>query len=162
MNQWYVVKTKPKKEEEVERHLRRISADVFLPKIRALMRAKPLFPSYLFICGNLSNSSLYQLVKFTRGIHKILGDTEGPQPISESIIQTLRDKTRDGSLIEQELLFREGDRVRVKKGFLKDLSGIIEKNIPSSGRVKVLFKWLSGSARAAVKYTELEKLETVH
>lgn len=162
MNQWYVVKTKPKKEEEVGKRLQRVSSDVFLPKIRTLTSPKPLFPSYLFVQGDFDNPGLHRMIKFTRGIHQILGDCEGPQPISEGIIRTLRERTRDGSLIEQELLFKEGDLVRIKKGILKELAGIIEKNVPSSGRVKVLFRWLSGTARAVVKYTEIEKIETLH
>ena len=96
-------------------------------------------------------------MRFTRGVHKILGDGEGPQPISDLIVDTLRERTRDGMLIEQELLFKEGESVIVKRGILKDLLGIIEKNISDSGRVKVLFKWMNSSMRAVLRYVDLEK-----
>lgn len=118
---------------------------------------KPLFPSYVFVNTDLQDPQRNRLVRFTRGVSRILGDEEGPRPVSEGIIETLRERTRDGFLIEQELLYKEGDEVRVKKGILMDLIGIIEKNIPDSGRVKILFKWLNGPMRAVLKCSELEK-----
>ena len=69
----------------------------------------------------------------------------------------MRRQTENGSLIEQNLLYREGESVRVKKGILKDLIGIIEENMSDEGRVKILFKWLNNTMRACVKYTQLEK-----
>lgn len=157
MNHWYVIKTKPKKEETVVAQLQRASFEVFLPKMRAASYFKPLFPSYFFIYTSLEDPRTHRLIRFTRGVSKILGDMGGPQPISDLIIETLQERTKDSSLIEQELLFKEGEEITVKRGILKDLSGIIEKNISDSGRVKVLFKWLNGSMRAVLKYTDLEK-----
>lgn len=155
---WYVIKTKPKKEESAERQLAKANYEVFLPKIKGVVSHKPLFPSYLFIHTDFQNPDHFRLVRYTRGVSKVLSDTEGPQPVSDFIINTLRERTRDGSLIEQELLFKEGDEVSVKKGILKDLIGIIERNLSEIGRVKVLFKWLNGSVmRASLKYTELKK-----
>lgn len=163
---WYVIKTKPKKEESVSQRLQRASFEVFLPKLKFISHQKmatvnyllkPLFPSYLFIRANFKNPSIKRLVHFTRGVSRILGDKEGPQPVSKDIVELLQERTRDGSLIEQELLYKEGAIVRVKKGLLKDLVGIIEKNITDAGRVKILFKWLNGNMRAILRYSELEK-----
>jgi len=157
MDSWHVIKTKPKKEESVKSQLTKASFDIFLPKIKTFCSSKPLFPSYLFIRTNFEDAALHRLVRFTRGVSKILGDGEGPQPVSEVIINTLKERTSDGSLIEQNLLYKNGDSVLIKKGILKDLIGIIEKNMSDSGRVQVLFKWLSSQMRAILKYTDLEK-----
>lgn len=157
MNRWYVIKTKPKKETDVLNQLKRASYELFFPRMKGLTAPKPLFPSYLFIRTNFEDSSAFRMVSFTRGVNKILGGAEGPQSISDLIIETLKEKTRDGSLIEQELLFKEGDAVSIKRGLLKDLIGIIEKNMSESGRVRVLFKWLQGNMRAVLKYTDLAK-----
>lgn len=155
MNHWYVIKTKPKKETDVLAQLARASHELFLPQIRGLVKLKPLFPSYLFIRTNFED--IYRLVRFTRGVSKVLGTGEGPQPIPDLIVETLRERTKDGSLIEQDLLFKVGDEVKVRRGILKDLVGMIEKNMPDTGRVKILFKWLNSTMRAVVKYTDLEK-----
>lgn len=166
MDQWYVIKTKPKKERSVVIQLQGASFEVLLPQIRALgshaadrpSSLKPLFPAYLFVKTDFNDPYLHRMVRYTRGVSRILGDDEGPVPISESIVETLRERTKDGSVIEQDLLFREGDEVTVKRGILKDLRGIIEKNLSETGRVGILFKWLNNSVRATLRYTELEKV----
>lgn len=165
MSHWYVIKTKPKKEKDVQNLLARASFETFLPTMKAVgvssenhSTLKPLFPSYLFIHTDFKDPYTHRMIRFTRGVSKILGDKEGPHTIAQEIVETLQKVTRDGSLIEQELLFQEGDKVRVKKGIMKDLLGIIEKNVPESGRVKILFKWISGSMRATLRYKDLEKM----
>ncbi len=169
MSYWYVIKTKPKQEERVKQQLQRVPFSVFLPKIRSFsarqtehvanpFTTKPLFPSYLFIQADLTLPKNHRLIHYTRGVSRILGDVEGPQPISEVVMSTLMEHTKDDGLLEQKLLYKDGDEVMVKKGILKDLIGIIEKNMPETGRVKVLFKWLQGSCRAVVKYRDLEKV----
>ena len=157
MNHWYVLKTKPKKERQVQERLKLAHFEVFLPLIKGFFSTKPLFPSYLFVKTNFHDPLSWRKVCFTRGTSKILGDGDGPLPISDFIVETLRESSANGLLTEQNLLFKVGDTVRVKKGILKDLIGIVEKNASDAGRIKILFKWLSGSMRAVLKYTELEK-----
>ncbi len=156
MNHWYIIRTKVKKEKDVLTQLIKVPFEVFLPLMKGVSSNKPLFPSYMFIRTNFEDPRNYQMVRYTRGVNKILGNGEKPQAISDLIVETLKEKTRDGSLIEQVLLFREGKEIIVKKGILKDLKGIIEKNIPATGRVKILFKWLSSNMRATLKYTDLK------
>lgn len=158
MNRWYVVQTKPKKEESVARQLTGARYEVFFPKMRTGSSPKPLFPSYLFVSAGEENPWSFRLIRFTRGVRRLLGDGPSPHPISDEVVETLKGKTADGSLIEQELLFKEGDQVNVRKGILRDLVGIITKNVPADGRVKVLFKWMYGTLEAFLKYTELEKV----
>lgn len=155
---WYVVQTKPKREAEVAQKLNQANYELFYPKMRGISSFKPLFPSYLFIRNDFENPFVHRMVRFTRGVRRILGDDRGPVPISDMIVETLREQTRNGSLIEQDLIFKENDQVLVKKGILKDLIGIIEKNMSAAGRVKVLFKWMQGRMHAVMRYTELEKV----
>jgi transcriptional antiterminator RfaH len=158
MKSWFVLKTKPKKEERVLKLLKHASYELFLPKMRGIKGTKPLFPSYLFVKANLTNPYIHRKIRYTRGVNKILGSQDEPQPVSESMIETLRKQTLDGSIIEQELLFKPGDRALVKKGLLNDLIGIIEKNLCETGRVRILFKWLNKTVRATIPFTDLEKV----
>src|SRR3989338_1168927 len=112
MSRWYVVKTKPKKEDTVSGQLAGASFKVFLPKMLGDVSPKPLFPSYLFVHADFENPFIHRLVRYTRGVSHLLGDGEGPQPIDDLLVETIRERTRDGSLIEQELLLKEGDPVR--------------------------------------------------
>jgi transcription antitermination factor NusG len=160
MERWYVVKTKPKKEDDVAVILKQASFSVFHPRMKVVANSaqlKPLFPSYIFIHVNMKDPAIHRMIQFTRGVTKILGDLEGPQPVPSFIIETLKERAKDGSIIEQELLLKEGDEVKVKKGILKDLIGMIEKNMTEDGRVRILFKWIAGTMRATLKYRDLEK-----
>lgn len=158
MKRWYILQTKPKKEGAVQLLLTGARYELFFPLMRGFDRIKPLFPSYLFIRANFGDPYEHHLVRYTRGVNRILGDGVGPRPIADDIVNVLMDKTGNGSLIEQTLLFKEGDTVTVRRGLLKDLAGIIEKNMPEAGRVKVLFKWFRNSMRAVLRYTDLERV----
>ncbi|MBI2067888.1 MAG: hypothetical protein HYT77_07750 [Deltaproteobacteria bacterium] len=160
MNQWYVVQTKPRHEEIVKGQLVQAGYQIFLPKMKAFSTNqsyfKPLFPSYLFVCSDFENNYLRRMVHFTRGVLRIIGDGERPAPVHSSVMETLINSVNSGQVVEQELLLRQGDSVRVKSGVLKDLIGIIEKNVSTSGRVGVLFRWFSGKMRAHLHYRQVE------
>jgi transcription antitermination factor NusG len=157
MKLWHVIQSKPKKEKSVQEQLEKACFEVFLPMMQGPRSPKPLFPSYLFIRTDFQNVSIHRLIRFTRGVNRILGDGKAPLPVSDFLVETLKGMTLNGSLLEQDLIFKEGDFVTVKRGILKDLKGIIEKNLSDEGRVKVLFKWLHGCMRAILKYKDLEK-----
>ncbi|MBI2345682.1 MAG: hypothetical protein HYV03_02080 [Deltaproteobacteria bacterium] len=158
MSEWYVIQTKPKKEGDICQQLARARYDIFFPQMRGGDRMKPLFPSYVFVHTDCREPAIYQLIRYTRGVRRVLGDTDGPRPISAAIVHALRQATLDGSLVEQSLLLRVGDTVRIRRGLLRDLVGIIERNVPDAGRVRVLFKWLRSNMRAEVAYGDLERL----
>ncbi len=157
MARWYVIKTKPKQEKAVKAQLSDAGYDVFLPLIEGINTARPLFPSYLFICSDFEEAAPYRLVRYTRGVSVILGDSQGPRSIDSSIIAELKQMTSDGSLIEQSRLFSEGESVRVRRGILKDMIGIIERHLPGQKRVQILFKWWSTSMRAKLSSSDVEK-----
>ena len=48
-----------------------------------------------------------------------------------------------------------GQVVRIRRGPLKDLIGILEKPVSDEGRVQVLFKLLKYPIRAVVHYEDL-------
>ncbi len=157
--QWYVLQTKSKKELVVSGLLSHAGYEIFIPRIRGFgSRLQPLFPRYCFLNADLEQSKVHHLVRFTRGVSKILGDQSGPVPLEEGIVETIRATTAGGSIIEQELLYRPHDKVIVKAGVLSDLVGIVEKNLPELGRVRILFKWLSRKITADVDYRYLERV----
>ena len=157
VNNWYVIRTKPRCERHVLALLKRAGYKGFLPEIETVSSSAPLFPSYLFLCANLYDPAHHRLVRYTRGIRHILGDESGPLPIASEIIEELIQNTKDGLLNVQQLLFREGEVVRVKHGILKDLVGMVESHLSPDRRVEILFKWWSTTMRVKLPYTWLEK-----
>ena len=89
MRLWYVVQTKPANEDRVKGNLLNQEIEPFLPLLgtsqysngKVIDRIKPLFPNYLFARMDLGLH--YYKVKYTRGVSKILGNGEGPIPISD-------------------------------------------------------------------------------
>ncbi len=157
MSKWYVIQTKPKKEHDVLRRLNAAGMEVFLPRMRTLTSHKPIFPGYVFLRTDLAQSGRLWLIRYSRGVSKLLGGEEGPQTIADVFIETMKEQTRDGSILEQDLLFGEGDKVHVKRGILQDLRGIILRNLSESGRVKVIFRWMNSRMEALLPYRDLEK-----
>ena len=141
---WYVVQTKPANEERVKGNLLNQEIEAFLPFLgtyqysngNMVQRIKPLFPNYLF--ARLDLMAHYYKVKYTRGVSKILGNGEGPTPISESVIGTIKDRIGEDNLVKLEDDLQEGDLVQVTSGPLKDLVGVFQTRMSAKGRVKIL------------------------
>lgn len=167
---WYVVQTKPLREEAVFKLLSKGGVEVFFPKIKAFLqttrkngtnplleRIKPLFPSYLFICSDLQNFGELRMIRYTRGVNKIIGENGQPISLKEEVIDTIKQRMGMKGYIEQGALLRTGDKVVVKKGVLKDLIGILEKPVDEKGRIEILFKIVHHQMRAKVYCGDIER-----
>jgi len=96
MNLWYVIQTKPKKEEEARSYLSARGIEIFSPlmEISALRNGrmgkelKPLFPGYIF--GNFDLEQNYPLVRWGRGVKKVLSFGGYPTPLSEEVVEIIR------------------------------------------------------------------------
>ena len=140
MNRWYVINTKPLKENNVSKMLSDAGYEMLNPRVMGYhKRIKPMFPNYIFIKSNFNEALNYHLVKYTRGVNKVLGTAVQPVSISDEIIQIIQERLNSESVLEQntELV---GKRVRIRKGILKDLVAVIEKPMSSDGRVAVLLR----------------------
>lgn len=155
---WYVVQSKPLKEAVVCAQLNRLSTDVqyLFPRIRSHLGIRPLFPSYLFVSMTMTNEN-YRLIKYTRGVLRLVGTREdGPLSVNEKVIETIQSRMEPGGLIDQRAIWSGGQSVRVRRGPLKDLIGILEKPASDAGRVQVLFRLLKYPLRAILRFEELE------
>lgn len=167
MKKWYVLKTKPHREDTVKRLMTNALYTVFLPKIkefRTINKAqqitlKSLFPSYLFLNIDFDSGKNFHLIKYTRGVAKILCSGNKPQAIPENIIQTIKKHANDEGLIVKPIkLFKAGDKIKVRKGILKDLTGIIERPTNDEERVFVLLNLLNYKLSANLHWAEIEKM----
>jgi len=161
---WYVIHTKPGNEHRVETNLSHQEIDVFLPLLESfqyasgqmIQKIKPLFPNYLF--ARLDIDLHYYKVRWTRGVNKILGSGVEPVPISEKVIQAIKDRTGKGNLVKLEEEWREGDPVRIHSGPFKELIGIFQKKISDSGRVRILLNLIGVDVRVQVSRWQIKKV----
>ncbi len=158
---WYVIQTKPMAEDKVCKQFELPKIETFYPKIRSasalggrVIKWKSLFPSYIFLRLDLEKAENHHMVKYTRGVNKVLGDGERPVPISDNVIETIRARTNESGVIEQTM-FKVGGEVKVRRGYFKDLIGILDRPVSDNGRVAVLLRIFNREMRTYLKCSDI-------
>ena len=163
---WYVLKTKPKKEERAKCYLDQHQIKTFLPWMEtphftqgeSTKKLKPLFPNYLFAQFDLMQN--YSLVKWGKGVNKILGFGKYPTPIADEILTILKNRTDENNVFKESYEFNKNDYVRITSGLFKDLLGIFDSWVSDSDRVKVLLNLIGYQPRVELHCSQLEKVGT--
>lgn len=150
---WWVVYTKPKNEEIVSSQLKKIDLEVYNPKIKK-KKVSPLFPCYIFV--NVDSWKYYRIIKYTRGVRKILGCEGIPYVLPEEIINILKEREKDGYVEIQPKLNR-GDNVIIKYGPFKNFIGVFEEELSDRERVRILLSTVS-SLHVVVEKNFVEKV----
>ena len=158
MKKWYILNTRPKKEFQVERLFQQGGFEVYNPKYMSDNRIHTFFSGYQFIL--FDHPAQYKMVKYTRGVKRIVGNDEGPIPISEDIIDAVRSREIDG-FIELEKygsLPEVGDKIEVAEGALKGLRGIFTKEVSGSDRVLILLNFVSYQGKMVIDKKKVKKV----
>ena len=164
LRRWFVIQTKPGNEHRVESNLSNQEIEVFLPLLetfqyfsgKMIRKIKPLFPNYLF--ARLDIDFHYYKVKWTRGVSRILGNGVEPVPISEKVIQTIKDRMGKDNLVKLEEEWKEGDLVRINSGPFKELVGIFHKKMSDNGRVRILLNLIGVHVSVQIPQWQLKKV----
>jgi transcription elongation factor/antiterminator RfaH len=164
MRNWYVIQTKPKKEEEAKSYLSVNGLEVFNPLIetftprngRISKELKPLFPSYIF--GKFELEQDYPLVRWARGVKKVLGFGGYPVHVSEEVIELIKERTDENGIVKKAHHFEPNDVVRIKTGPLRELFGIFDRWVSDSERVRVLLNLIGYQPAVELHYSMIEKV----
>jgi len=164
MELWYVIQTKPKKEKEAESYLAPKGVEIFSPLlevfsyVRGAMRevVKPLFPNYIF--GKFDIEENYALVRWGRGVKRVLGFGGYPIPVAEEVIEIIRRRTGADGIVRRSYHFEANDVVRVTAGPMKDLLGIFERYVSDGERVRILLNLIGYQPSVEVHYSMIEKV----
>lgn len=148
---WYVVRTHPHKEAQVEAVLRARGVEVYLPLILGRRKDRygqrlpePLFPCYLF--ARLAVPSQEWLAaRSAPGVTYFLGTRVGKEPaaVPDDLVAEVRAQAearlRRGWLPD----FKAGDRVRITTGPFAGLEGVFDGLLSPKGRSRVFIEMLS-------------------
>jgi len=158
MEHWYVINTKPKKEFQVERMFQEGGIRVYNPKYREAERVKPFFPGYQFVFFKYPDQ--YKLVKYTRGVKRIVGNEEGPIPLDEWILQEIQAREVSGFIefSKHGLEPSVGDEIEVAEGPLKGLRGIFKMDLSEKDRVLILLNYVSYQGQLLIEKKKLKKI----
>jgi transcription antitermination factor NusG len=160
--QWHALYTRHQHEKTVAHVLSCKGFEVFLPLYWAVHRWKdrdkqlwlPLFPCYVFVCGELRRQ--FDLLS-TPGIHFVLTSGEGPAVIPREEIETVRQMLERGARVEPHPFLNVGDRVRVKAGPLAGVEGILVRK-KNRFRLVVSVELLGRSAAAEIDASMVERV----
>lgn len=164
---WYVLHTKSRFENVVNEGLIKKSMEVFLPKVqmkskrrdRKVMIRVPLFPGYLFVRSNLNPYEHIEIVK-TVGAVRLVGNKDGPIPVSEETVESLKIMVQGNHPVETGTRFKKGDRVIVVHGPFTGVMGTFAR-YRGKGRVVVNIDALGQFAGVEVDEDDIEILPAI-
>lgn len=146
MEAWYVAKTKPAKERYVETCFTEAwGVEVFFPIIRRPVGGKakwePLFPTYLF-CLIDPHSADWPAIRWVPGLCYFLATGQDITPVSDELINHLKQRVSWWNEGRYAPRFSPGDRVVVTSGPFLGLEGIFQRYVPTRQRCQVLLQVL--------------------
>ena len=162
---WYALYTRSHCEQLVYEQLAAKGFHLLLPKIqvwsqRAGVRHRievPMFPGYLFL-HSLVDSATYLEVRQARGLVRILGQGwDRLAVVPEEEIHAIGAVLRSRLPIHPHPYLREGQRVRVRRGLLSGVEGILVGGKAHKGRLVLSVELLQQSVAVEVDCSDVEQ-----
>jgi len=148
--QWYVIRSKPRKEEFLFEQLLSHKIEAYCPRIRVqtvnprARKTKPYFPGYVFLRLDKEqiNLSSLQWIPGSTGLVSFGGELAF---VHDSLVQAIRrrvDKINDagGESLDE---IKPGEEVAIKAGPFAGYEAIFDARLSGNERVRVLLKMLS-------------------
>ena len=150
---WYPVQTKLKKERTVERRLRDLDLEVFLPWVRLRRRIgsrfqrvlDPLFPGYLFCRLDLFVAG--KAARYAPGVKDFVRFGNRIAEVGDEVIGGIRERCPDGVAVFKPRPYRAGEPVLIREGPLSGIEAVFEREMRGSDRVTVLLELLGRQTR---------------
>ncbi|MGE5462786.1 MAG: transcription termination/antitermination protein NusG [Syntrophothermus sp.] len=146
---WYVVRSKPNKEEFLAGQLTAYGVEVFYPSIRVKTvnprsrKIKAYFPSYLFVHVDLQLVSASNLHWMPGAVNLVSFDGE-PAPVPDVLITAIERQVERINNSQKSMLqdLKHGDKVKIQEGPFAGYEAIFDEQIPGRERVRVLLNYL--------------------
>ncbi len=129
---WFALLTRSNYENIVYESILQKKIEAFLPRIktksrrrdRHIMLEKPLFPGYVFVKTSIFPNEQLNILK-TTGAVRILGNTNGPVPVSSTQIESLRilTSTEIDVITGNSAKLKQGDPVMILEGPMAGMKG---------------------------------------
>jgi len=140
---WYAIWTKSRHEFVVDKYLKNLGFETFLPSIKRLSIRKdrkkyihlPLFPGYLFI-NEILNANTHKDIVKTPGVVEILGWSDGKAvSIPEYQVESIRKIVSMDIPVDVESGYSIGKRVKVISG---PFQGVVGEIIETRGKRRLV------------------------
>ncbi len=159
MEEWYVVKTKPRAEQQVSALLEMRGVGRYLPLVRGhrnRQKPEPLFPGYLF-CRLEIPSVQWVEARSLPGIAYVLSADGRPLPVAGELVETIRERVDLENCSPGRSPFESGERVLIVRGPFQGLEAAFDRRLSPSGRSRVFVTLLSRLVPVEIHESELRK-----
>ncbi len=156
---WGIVQAKVNREFEVKRLLTEAGLELYLPLIRKRVTRfgkkeilhVPMFPGYIFVKG--LSASTFNLVRYCRGVLRVLGSQQGIWLLDDGYIQEIVMREVDGvvQLTRGTTDVNAGDAVVVIDGPFEGWHGIFQEHLADGERVRIMLTHVRFSTLLVVK-----------
>jgi transcription elongation factor/antiterminator RfaH len=163
---WYLVQTHPRQEDRAESNLKSFGIETLAPRFKdhrrnfytgdVTLHAMPLFPRYIF--AKFIANDLYQKIRYTRGIRRLVSFGDSPTVVDEGIIATIQSRIGEDGFARIDEDLKPGDKVIIRDGPLRTFSGIFEREMNSMDRVRILLVTVSYQAHVEIERGMVKKI----
>lgn len=161
---WYAIYTHPKQEDRANMNLRAWGVETFNPQLLETRRniytgapikvVKNLFPRYLF--AKFKASELIHKVSYTRGVKSVVNFGGGAAAIDDEVITIIKSQVGEDNFIRMGYDFKAGDKVVIKDGPFRNLTGIFDKKIKNTDRVRILLEAITYDVHLIIEEESLK------
>jgi transcriptional antiterminator RfaH len=148
---WYVLRSKPQKEEFLYQQLMAREIEAFFPCLCVKpvnprsRKTSPYFPGYLFVRIDESADCLsdFQWMPGSMGLVSFGGE---PATVPVELINTIRQivEFANASFGKRPAYYMPGDLLVIHNGLFDGYEAIFDSHMPGSDRVRVLLQYLKG------------------
>ena len=156
--QWYVMRSKPRKEEALWRQVKSKGIEVYFPRLRVnpvnprSRKLVPYFPGYIFIQVDLEEvgMSTLQWMPYSIGLVSFGGE---PAAVQEHLIYEIRKRVDKIAAAGGELFdgLKPGEVIRINEGPFKGYEAIFDTRLPGTERVRVLLELLDNQRQVPLE-----------
>jgi transcriptional antiterminator RfaH len=162
MEHWYALYTKPKKEFQVRTFLEGQGIETYLPTVLRKVRrrdrpeTKVYFPCYLFARIDFTVTPRSSIA-WMPGIRRIVGTGEQPAIVADEIVELVRHRLRGKEEVSYGNI-KQGDRVRIISGPLRDLDAVFDQPVSAAQRVRILLAVMGRMTPVEIDASEIQRL----
>ena len=162
---WFTVRVKSRHEAKVEQKLVKKKIEVFSPMYDKLRQWKdrkkkvkfPLFPGYLFVHVPIIDNDFYRVLKTIGVVDFVRFNFKEPAIIPDKEIMDIKQMVNSEKEIDVFPYLKEGTRVRVKRGSLTGVEGVLERK-ENGHMLLVSVKLLNRSVAVKILAEDVEEI----
>jgi len=148
-HRWYVVRSKPRKEEFLAEQMQMRKIEIFNPRIRVqainprARKIKSYFPGYVFVHLDLEKTGTFSM-QYIPGAAGLVSFGGEAADVPDGLIHAIQQRVEEINDAGGELfdVLKMGETVVIHSGPFAGYEAIFDARLPGSDRVRVLLKLL--------------------